>query len=241
MELYTAGTGNGQRAAIAVNECGVSCKIHVLNLGQGDQKAADYLKINPTGRIPTLIDPEGPAGKPLVFKDYPSSRVMDVGNTDYQQAGVARVIADAHAGGFDGIFLDDANAQQLSALGKLCIHMFAGALDSGWPEAMRDQAAKLPSLRNFSQPSNDWMSASPASPTLRPPGDGLATTVGAVSAPASDPSAASQAVSSDLTSASVNPRPSMVRTASKIGLRFMAETPPIRRVTGDDSAVASCH
>ena len=65
MELYTAGTGNGQRAAIAVNECGVPCKIHVLNLGQGDQKAADYLKINPTGRIPTLIDPEGPGGKPL--------------------------------------------------------------------------------------------------------------------------------------------------------------------------------
>jgi hypothetical protein len=52
----------------------------------------------------------GPAGKPLVFKDYPSSRVMDVGNPNYQQAAVARVIADAHAGGFDGIFLDDANA-----------------------------------------------------------------------------------------------------------------------------------
>ena len=65
MELYTAGTGNGQRAAIAVNECGVSCKIHVLNLGQGDQKAADYVKINPTARIPTLIDPEGPGGRPL--------------------------------------------------------------------------------------------------------------------------------------------------------------------------------
>src|SRR5882672_994310 len=65
MELYTAGTGNGQRAAIAVNECGVTCNIHVLNLGQGDQKAADYLKINPTARIPTLIDPEGPGGKPL--------------------------------------------------------------------------------------------------------------------------------------------------------------------------------
>jgi len=60
MELYTAGTGNGQRAAIAVNECGVSCNIHVLNLGQGDQKAADYVKINPT-----LIDPEAPGGKPL--------------------------------------------------------------------------------------------------------------------------------------------------------------------------------
>ena len=44
--------------------------------------------------------------------------------------------------GFPG-FLDDATPQQLRALGKLCIHMFAGALDSGWPEAMRDQAAKL--------------------------------------------------------------------------------------------------
>jgi glutathione S-transferase len=64
-ELYTAGTGNGQRAAIAVNECGVPCKIHVLNLGQGAQKPADYLKINPSARIPTLIDPGGPGGKPL--------------------------------------------------------------------------------------------------------------------------------------------------------------------------------
>jgi poly(3-hydroxybutyrate) depolymerase len=44
--------------------------------------------------------------------------------------------------GFPG-FLDDASAQQISALGKMCIHMFAGALDSGWPDAMRDQAAKF--------------------------------------------------------------------------------------------------
>ena len=65
MELYTAGTGNGQRAAIAVNECGVGCKIHVLNLAQGDQKKPDYLRVNPTARIPTLIDPDGPGGKPL--------------------------------------------------------------------------------------------------------------------------------------------------------------------------------
>ncbi len=41
MELYTAGTGKVSAGAIAVNECGVACTIHVLNLGQGDQKAAD--------------------------------------------------------------------------------------------------------------------------------------------------------------------------------------------------------
>ena len=67
MELYTAGTGNGQRAAIAVNECGVRCTMHVLDLAQGDQKKPDYLKINPTARIPTLIDSDGPGGKPLTL------------------------------------------------------------------------------------------------------------------------------------------------------------------------------
>ena len=44
--------------------------------------------------------------------------------------------------GFPG-FLDDPSPQGIAALGKMCVHMFAGALDSGWPEEMRDQAAKL--------------------------------------------------------------------------------------------------
>jgi predicted peptidase len=44
--------------------------------------------------------------------------------------------------GFPG-FLDEGTPQQIAALGKLCIHMFAGELDSGWPDEMRDQAAKL--------------------------------------------------------------------------------------------------
>jgi len=41
--------------------------MHVLNLAQGDQRKPDYLKINPTARIPTLIDPDGPGGKPLTL------------------------------------------------------------------------------------------------------------------------------------------------------------------------------
>lgn len=44
--------------------------------------------------------------------------------------------------GFPG-FLDDATPQQINALGKMCIHMFAGELDSGWPDEMRQQAAKF--------------------------------------------------------------------------------------------------
>ncbi len=44
--------------------------------------------------------------------------------------------------GFPG-FLDDATPQGIAALGKMCIHMFAGELDVGWPDEMRDQAGKL--------------------------------------------------------------------------------------------------
>ena len=49
-------------------------------------------------------------GDRLGVRDYPTGRVMDVGNSGYQQAGLAHVIAQAKAGGFDGIFLDDSNA-----------------------------------------------------------------------------------------------------------------------------------
>jgi hypothetical protein len=49
-------------------------------------------------------------GNRLIFENYPSSRVMDVGNQAYQDAGIAHVVAMAKASGFDGVFLDDANA-----------------------------------------------------------------------------------------------------------------------------------
>jgi predicted peptidase len=44
--------------------------------------------------------------------------------------------------GFPG-FLDGGSPQQIAALSKMCIHMFAGELDSGWPEEMQAQAAEL--------------------------------------------------------------------------------------------------
>ena len=44
--------------------------------------------------------------------------------------------------GFPG-FLDNAKPQQIAALRAMCIHMFAGELDSGWPEAMREQSDML--------------------------------------------------------------------------------------------------
>jgi hypothetical protein len=49
-------------------------------------------------------------GNRLTFKDYPTALVMDVANPAYQDAGLANVVNQVKAAGFDGVFLDDANA-----------------------------------------------------------------------------------------------------------------------------------
>lgn len=62
LELYTAGTHNGIRANIGLAESGLPYKVHKLNLSAGDQRQAAYLQVNPAGRIPALVDPQGPGG-----------------------------------------------------------------------------------------------------------------------------------------------------------------------------------
>ncbi|WP_371392649.1 glutathione S-transferase family protein [Glycocaulis abyssi] len=56
LELYTAPTPNGWKISIALEELDLPYQLHVLQLLKGEQKAPDYLKINPNGRIPALVD-----------------------------------------------------------------------------------------------------------------------------------------------------------------------------------------
>ncbi|MGQ0622391.1 MAG: glutathione S-transferase family protein [Panacagrimonas sp.] len=56
IDLYTSSTPNGWKASILLEELGVPYTLHPLSLSKGDQKLADYLKINPNGRIPTIVD-----------------------------------------------------------------------------------------------------------------------------------------------------------------------------------------
>jgi GST-like protein len=63
IDLYTSSTGNGRRAAIALDECGLAYRVHKLDLPAGDAKKPEFLKINPAGAIPVIVDPEGPNGK----------------------------------------------------------------------------------------------------------------------------------------------------------------------------------
>jgi GST-like protein len=67
IELYAAGTSNGMRARIALEECGLSYKLHPIALDKGEHKTPQYLALNPMGQIPVIIDHEGPGGEPLTL------------------------------------------------------------------------------------------------------------------------------------------------------------------------------
>jgi len=67
IELYTAQSSNGQRAAIALEECGLPYRVHKLELMQGEQRTPEFLALNPAGAIPVIVDPDGPGGAPLTL------------------------------------------------------------------------------------------------------------------------------------------------------------------------------
>lgn len=56
IDLYTAPTPNGHKASILLEELGVPYAVHAIDLGRDEQKAPEYLRINPNGRIPTIVD-----------------------------------------------------------------------------------------------------------------------------------------------------------------------------------------
>ena len=67
IDLYAAGTSNGMRARIALEECGLPYKLHPIDLAKGEQKAAAFLALNPNGQIPVIVDSDGPGGKPVTL------------------------------------------------------------------------------------------------------------------------------------------------------------------------------
>ena len=64
--LYTAPTPNGWKASVTLEELGLPYEVHPIDLGQGEQKQERFLKLNPNGRIPVIVDRE--AGDFAVFE-----------------------------------------------------------------------------------------------------------------------------------------------------------------------------
>lgn len=56
IDLFTAATPNGWKVSIALEELGIPYAVHTLDLSKGEQKQDWYLRLNPNGRIPTIVD-----------------------------------------------------------------------------------------------------------------------------------------------------------------------------------------
>lgn len=67
IDLYSAGTANGFRASVALEEAGLSYRVHKVDLGKGEHRSAEFLKFNPAGLIPIIVDQDGPGGTPVTL------------------------------------------------------------------------------------------------------------------------------------------------------------------------------
>lgn len=65
IQLYSFPTPNGVKVAIALEELSLPYDAHLVAIGADDQKTPAFLSLNPNGKIPALIDPDGPGGAPI--------------------------------------------------------------------------------------------------------------------------------------------------------------------------------
>jgi GST-like protein len=65
IQLYSLPTPNGVKVSVMLEETGLSYEPHLVSFDTNDQKTPEFLSLNPNGKIPAIIDPRGPGGKPL--------------------------------------------------------------------------------------------------------------------------------------------------------------------------------
>lgn len=68
IQLYSMATPNGQKIAIALEEMGLAYEAHLVDISQGAQHHAEYQRLSPNGKIPSLSDPSGPVGQLLLME-----------------------------------------------------------------------------------------------------------------------------------------------------------------------------
>lgn len=65
IQLYSLTTPNGVKASIALEEMGLDYEPHLVDFDTNDQMSPEFLSLNPNNKIPAMIDPHGPEGKPM--------------------------------------------------------------------------------------------------------------------------------------------------------------------------------
>lgn len=65
IDVYTWATPNGHKVHIALEECELPYMVHAVDIGAGAQFKPEFLAISPNNKIPAIVDPDGPDGKPI--------------------------------------------------------------------------------------------------------------------------------------------------------------------------------
>src|SRR5450830_1816396 len=74
LQLYSLPTPNGVKVAIMLEETGLAYEPHLVNFASNDQLSPAFISLNPNNKIPAIIDPDGPGGKPLAL--FESGAIM---------------------------------------------------------------------------------------------------------------------------------------------------------------------
>lgn len=67
LQLYSLPTPNGVKVSIMLEETGLPYEAHLVSFDTSDQLSPEFLSLNPNNKIPAIIDPDGPNGKPLAL------------------------------------------------------------------------------------------------------------------------------------------------------------------------------
>jgi GST-like protein len=114
IDLYTWPTPNGHKVHIMLEETGLAYNVIPIDIGAGDQFKPDFLKISPNNKMPAMVDPEGPKGRPFslfesgailiylanktgkFFSEDPEVRYTTLQWLMFQMGGVGPLLGQAH-------------------------------------------------------------------------------------------------------------------------------------------------
>jgi GSH-dependent disulfide-bond oxidoreductase len=65
IEVYSWATPNGHKVHVMLEECGLPYRVHAVDIGAGEQFDPAFLAISPNNKIPAIVDPDGPEGRPI--------------------------------------------------------------------------------------------------------------------------------------------------------------------------------
>ncbi|HYI63375.1 MAG TPA: glutathione S-transferase N-terminal domain-containing protein [Allosphingosinicella sp.] len=65
LQLYSVPTPNGVKVSIMLEETGLPYEPHFIPLGEDGTRTPEFLSLNPNGKIPAIVDPDGPGGEPM--------------------------------------------------------------------------------------------------------------------------------------------------------------------------------